>query len=73
MPEHGEIRENPGGRRVLVEYCQTYRATHDIWMTRQLNGKWAGHPFGVPEQELDTWELLATLPPDPIGGHMRTT
>jgi hypothetical protein len=66
MAAAGEIRENPGGRRLLVldiDYSRSGPRGH-LASTLQLNGQWRGQRFGVPTVELDSWELLATLPPE---------
>lgn len=67
MAAVGEIRENPGGRRLYL--MEEAEQTHlgPLWSTIQLNGPWRGTRFGVPAKTLDEWELLATLPPDSYG------
>lgn len=65
MPARNEIRENPGGRRMLVRAVTRRGGPRgDLWGCLQLNGRYAGEGFGVPAQELDGWTLLATLPPE---------
>ena len=67
--EAGQIRENPGGRRVLVMPSANppRRARGKLWLTIQLNGRFPGEHFGVPEKELSRWPIIATLPAETPG------
>lgn len=65
MAAVGEIRQNPGGRRLLVLYpLREGGARGSLWKTLQLNGRYYGETFGVPEDELDAWHRIGTLPAD---------
>jgi len=57
----GQVRVNPGGRRLLVRQRSLHR---DIWETLQLNGQWVGQKFGVPDSWLRKWPVIAVLPPE---------
>lgn len=69
MAAVGEIRQNPGGRRVLLLGVRPYddTARGPLWRTVQINGRFCGERFGVPEAELADWSVLVTLPPDDYG------
>lgn len=67
MLEAGQIRQNPGGRRLLLLYTVTDGGPRgDLWATLQLNGEHVGDGFGVPADTLDEWHLIGTLPPDEL-------
>jgi hypothetical protein len=67
MARAGEIRENPGGRRLLLLNSMLEGGPKgELWSCLQLNGRWPGEKFGCPEMYLNEWKLLATLPPDPL-------
>jgi hypothetical protein len=68
MAAIGEIRGNPGGRRVLLRSVlqRGYEQRGPLWTCLQLNGRFPGQPFSVPEQTLDEWPVIATLPPEDV-------
>lgn len=76
MAAVGEIRQNPGGRRLLLIKISDERGNEQrgpLWTCLQLNGTWLGCRFGVPEQTLDEWHRIGTLPADDYAGPQHGT
>lgn len=71
MAAVGEIRQNPGGRRLLLLGISENRGNErrgPLWTCLQLNGHYTGARFGVPAHDLDAWHRIGRLPDDPYAG-----